>query len=95
MPTRPCEVTADSDPERRWIEIKAAASVFEAACFYEVYCAAPPMGCKQVPRPTEDTVFTVRVDGREYRVRRSKMMAWANARAERAAGRRAAQTGQR
>lgn len=28
---RSCLVSADTDPERRWIEIRAASSVFEAA----------------------------------------------------------------
>jgi hypothetical protein len=89
VPIRPCEVTADSDPHRSWVEIKAASSVFEAAAFYEAFSAAPPMGCAKFPRPSDDTVFTIRIDGREYRVRRSRMMAWANAKAEKAAGRQA------
>jgi hypothetical protein len=86
MPIRPCEVTADSDPEHRWIEIRAASSVFEAACFYESYCGAPPMGCRPPPRPGAGAIFTVRVGGHGYRVRRERMMAWANAKADRAAG---------
>jgi hypothetical protein len=69
---RSCFVTADSDPERRWIEIRAAASVLEAACFYESCCAAPPMGCKPLPRPGAGAIFAVRVNDREYRVRRER-----------------------
>jgi hypothetical protein len=81
-----CLVTADSDSEHRWIEIEAS-SVFEAACFYESYCGAPPMGCKPPPRLRADTIFTVRVGDKDYRVRRGRMMAWANEKAEETARR--------
>jgi hypothetical protein len=37
------------------------------------------------PRPRAETIFTVRLADKEYRVRRQRMMDWANAKAERTA----------
>jgi hypothetical protein len=82
---RLCYGTADSDPNGDWIEIEAT-SIFHAAIYYCGACAARPGG----PRPARDSIITVRVDGKEYRVREERVREWANARAERDAQRRKA-----
>jgi hypothetical protein len=83
---RLCYVTADSDPKQEWIEVQAT-SVFHAAIYYCGACAGRSGG---PPVPTPATIITVRVDGREYRVREGRMREWANAIAERDAERRKA-----
>jgi hypothetical protein len=83
-----CQVTADSDPAQRWMTVEAT-SVFHAAIYYCGACAARSGG---PPVPTPATIITVRVDGREYRVREGRVREWANARAGRdAEGRKAAE----
>jgi hypothetical protein len=64
-----------------------ATSVFHAAIYYCGACAARSGG---PPVPTPASIITVRVDGREYRVREGRMREWANAIAERDAVRRKA-----
>jgi hypothetical protein len=83
---RLCYVTADSDPKQEWMEVQAT-SVFHAAIYYCGACAGRSGG---PPVPTPATIITVRVDGREYRVREGRMREWANAIAERDAMRRKA-----
>jgi hypothetical protein len=75
-----CHVTADSDPQQNWMEVEAI-SVFRAAVYYCGACAA---------RPGRDSIIMVRVDGREHRVRESRVNDWANRRAEADAQRRLA-----
>jgi len=81
---RPCQVTADSDPSREWMEVEAT-SVFHAAIYYCGACAGRSGG---PPVPTPASIITVRVDGREYRMREGRVREWANAIAEREAVRR-------
>jgi hypothetical protein len=57
-----------------------ATSVFHAAIYYCGACASRGGG-SPVPKP--DSMITVRVDGREYRVRVAGARAWANGKAER------------
>jgi hypothetical protein len=84
--TKPCQVTADSDPARFWMTVEAS-SVFHAAIYYCGACAARRGG---PPVPTPASIITVRVDGREYRVREGRVRQWANAIAGRDAERRKA-----
>src|SRR5215467_16271926 len=73
-------------PQRR-MDGGRATSVFHAAIYYCGACAGRSGG----PRvPTGATIITVRVDGREYRVREGRVREWANARAEQDAERRKA-----
>jgi hypothetical protein len=74
-------VTADSDPARAEIAIEAP-SLFQAALNYCARCAAPSMGEKPLPLPTNDTVLTVRDGERVYRVTRGRAMEWANQKAQ-------------
>src|SRR5215468_1355846 len=67
---RLCYVTADSDPSGEWMEVEAT-SVFHAAIFYCGACAGRSGG---PPVPTPATIITVRVDGREYRVREGRVI---------------------
>ena len=83
---RLCYVTADSDPSGEWMEVEAT-SVFHAAIYYCGACAGRSGG---PPVPTPTTIITVRVDGREYRVREGQVRKWANAKAEQDADRRKA-----
>ena len=83
---RLCYVTADSDPSGEWMEVEAT-SVFHAAIYYCGACAGRSGG---PPVPTPATIITVRVDGREYRVREGQVRKWANAKAEQDAERRKA-----
>jgi hypothetical protein len=64
-----------------------ATSVFHAAIYYCGACAGRSGG---PPVPTPATIITVRVDGKEYRVREGRVREWANAIAERDAERRKA-----
>ena len=75
---RLCYVTADSDPSGEWMEVEAT-SVFHAAIYYCGACAGRSGG---PPVPTGATIITVRVDGREYRVREGRVREWANSKAE-------------
>ena len=81
-----CYVTADSDPSGEWMEVETT-SVFHAAISYFGACAGRSGG---PPVPTGATIITVRVDGREYRVREGRVREWANAKAEQDAERRKA-----
>ena len=81
-----CQVTADSDPARFWMTVEAT-SVYRAAIYYCGACAARGGG---PPVPTPASIITVRVDGREYRVREGRVREWANAKAEQDAERRKA-----
>src|SRR5215831_18454647 len=83
---RTCQVTADSDPTRSWMTVEAS-SIFHAAVFYMAACAERSGG---PPVRTAASIITVRVDGREYRVRAGRAREWANAIAERDAERRKA-----
>src|SRR5215471_21817707 len=83
---RACQVTADSDPARFWMTVEAT-SIYHAAIYYCGACAARSGG---PPVPTPASIITVRVDGREYRVRAGRARDWANAIAERHAERRKA-----
>src|SRR5215831_6320672 len=83
---RTCQVTADSDPAQRWMTVEAT-SIFHAALYYCGACAGRSGG---PPVPTPATIITVRVDGREYRVRAGRAREWAKAIAERDAERRKA-----
>src|SRR5262244_3412652 len=65
---RLCYVTADSDPSGEWMEVEAT-SVFHAVIYYCGACAGRSGG---PPVPTPATIITVRVDGREYRVREGR-----------------------
>ena len=67
---RLCYVTADSDPSGEWMEVEAT-SVFHAAIYYCGACAGRSGG---PPVPTPATIITVRVDGREYRVREGRVI---------------------
>src|SRR5215831_17246197 len=67
---RLCYVTADSDPSGEWMEVEAT-SVFHAAIYYCGACAGRSGG---PPVPTPTTIITVRVDGREYRVREGRVI---------------------
>ena len=67
---RLCYVTADSDPSGEWMEVEAT-SVFHAAIYYCGACAGRSGG---PPVPTPTTIITVRVDGREYRVREGRII---------------------
>ena len=84
--TKTCRVTADSDPARFWMTVEAT-SVFHAAIYY---CGACAGRSGRPPVPTPATIITVRVDGREYRVREGRVREWANAKAEQDAERRKA-----
>ena len=64
-----------------------ASSVFHAAIYYWGACAGRSGG---PPVPTAASIITVRVDGKEYRVRAGRAQEWANAIAERDAERRKA-----
>ena len=81
-----CYVIADSDPSREWMTVEAT-SVFHAAIYYCGACAGRSGG---PPVPTGATIITVRVEGREYRLREGQVREWANARAEQDAERRKA-----
>jgi len=81
-----CQVTADSDPAQAWMTVEAT-SVYRAAIYYCGACAARGGG---PPVPTPASIITVRVDGREYRVREGRVREWANAKAEQDAERRKA-----
>jgi len=70
MMKRLCYVTADSDPSGEWMEVEAT-SVFHAAIYYCGACAGRSGG---PPVPTGATIITVRVDGREYRVREGRVI---------------------
>ena len=67
---RLCYVTADSDPSGEWMEVETT-SVFHAAIYYCGACAGRSGG---PPVPTPATIITVRVDGREYRVREGRVI---------------------
>src|SRR5215831_18847932 len=66
---RTCQVTADSDPTRSWMTVEAS-SIFHAAVYYWGACAGRSGG---QPVPTPASIITLRVDGREYRVREGRM----------------------
>jgi hypothetical protein len=66
-------------PSQEWIEVHAT-SVFHAAVYYCGACAARPGG---PPAPEPHHFVTVRVTGKEYRVREQRVRDWANAKAER------------
>jgi hypothetical protein len=76
----------DCDPACFWMTVEAS-SAFHAAIYYCGACAARGGG---PPVPTPATIITVRVDGKEYRVREGRMREWANVIAERDAERRKA-----
>jgi hypothetical protein len=86
--TKICQVTSDSDPSQVWMEVEAM-SVFHAAIYYCGVCAGHSGG---PPVPTAASIITVRVDGREYRVRAGRVREWANAKAEQDARRRLSAT---
>jgi len=67
---RLCYVTADSDPSGEWMEVETT-SIFHAAINYCGACAGRSGG---PPVPTGATIITVRVDGREYRVREGRVI---------------------
>ena len=62
--TKTCQVTADSDPSQFWMTVEAS-SVFNAAIYY---CGAWAARSGGPPVPTPDSIITVCVDGKEYRV---------------------------
>ena len=86
--TKTCQVTSDADPSQVWMTVEAT-SVFHAAI---LYCGACTSHSGGPPVPTAASIITVRVDGREYRVRAGRVREWANAKAEQDAVRRQAAT---
>lgn len=66
------------------LEVEAE-SLFAAVCQFAARVCVQHLGAKQMPPPTPETIYTVDVDGKQYLVKHSSMMRWANERAEAAA----------